>query len=245
MNNNITEYVCIVLLVIVISGVLGMNIVNLIDRKISDISINLPKINVPKPEIIVNMSDICNPRRSDLPAVRELLEHFSSKIIPTREDLPKDDDISKKLLDKYLKKPTKKTKPKKKKRKINYDESPDLDPSHVVERDSDEYIGSVLGCRPVMGRPVHPDQVSCSMPNFKTSENYYRYYYKYPMVPRMPTIDEQRWLGANYVNYIDTMVPDRDYRVIQTGLKKKVPPVEGSNYIFGFKKKPQYSKPSE
>jgi hypothetical protein len=35
----------------------GFNIVNLIDKKISNISVNIPKIEIPKQNIVLNISE--------------------------------------------------------------------------------------------------------------------------------------------------------------------------------------------
>nr|QBK88772.1 MAG: hypothetical protein LCMiAC01_04540 [Mimivirus LCMiAC01] len=53
---NKTDIFFIVLFIIVITLIVGINISNLIDKKISDISVNIPKINIPKPVITLNIS---------------------------------------------------------------------------------------------------------------------------------------------------------------------------------------------
>ena len=49
-----TDYIFIIIFFIVIASFLGMSIVNIIDKKLSNISINVPKIRLPTSEVIVN-----------------------------------------------------------------------------------------------------------------------------------------------------------------------------------------------
>lgn len=59
--NNKTDLFFIVLFIIVVSIIIGLNIVSLIDKKISNISVNIPPISVPKPEITILVKDNMDP----------------------------------------------------------------------------------------------------------------------------------------------------------------------------------------
>lgn len=53
---NKTDIIFIIIFIIIVTLLVGINISNLIDKKISDISVNLPKINIPKPQITLNIT---------------------------------------------------------------------------------------------------------------------------------------------------------------------------------------------
>lgn len=59
MNNKLDIFI-IIILVISVSFIFGMNIISLIDRKIKNVSINIPPINIPKPHVTVNVNNGCN-----------------------------------------------------------------------------------------------------------------------------------------------------------------------------------------
>ena len=48
---NFPDKICFFLLIIIISSIIGLNIVNIIDKKISNVEINIPKIKIPEPKI--------------------------------------------------------------------------------------------------------------------------------------------------------------------------------------------------
>ena len=49
-----TDLIFVIIFFIVVASFLGMSIVNIIDKKLSNISINVPKIKLPKSEVTVN-----------------------------------------------------------------------------------------------------------------------------------------------------------------------------------------------
>jgi len=49
-----TDYIFIIIFFIVVACFLGISIVNIVDKKLSNISINVPKIKLPSSEVIVN-----------------------------------------------------------------------------------------------------------------------------------------------------------------------------------------------
>jgi hypothetical protein len=59
MNTTKSEYVYMCLLALGIVFIIGMSVVTLIDRKISNISINVPKIIVPKSNVTIKLSKQC------------------------------------------------------------------------------------------------------------------------------------------------------------------------------------------
>ena len=48
-----TDLIFVIIFFIVVASFLGMSIVNIIDKKLSNISINVPKIKLPKSEVTV------------------------------------------------------------------------------------------------------------------------------------------------------------------------------------------------
>jgi hypothetical protein len=52
-----TDFFFLVILVIVASSFIGLNIVSIIDKKIKNLSINMPKITVPPAEVTVNIEN--------------------------------------------------------------------------------------------------------------------------------------------------------------------------------------------
>ena len=52
-----TDFFFLVILVIVVSSFIGLNIVSIIDKKIKNLSINIPKITVPPAEVTVNIEN--------------------------------------------------------------------------------------------------------------------------------------------------------------------------------------------
>ena len=54
MLNSKTDYIFVIIFFIVVATFLGMSIVNIIDKKLSNIKINIPKIKLPTSEVIVN-----------------------------------------------------------------------------------------------------------------------------------------------------------------------------------------------
>lgn len=78
-----TFFIC--LLIIAISMIFGMNIISLIDKKISNVSINIPPIKVPSPSIVVNIhksngkvNTISNKNLTEEVDSNDVKEHFSS-----------------------------------------------------------------------------------------------------------------------------------------------------------------------
>lgn len=55
MKSQLIYLILIFLVTCVMGHLLGTNILNLIDHRMNDISINMPKINLPKPTVIVNL----------------------------------------------------------------------------------------------------------------------------------------------------------------------------------------------
>ena len=54
MLNSKTDYIFVIIFFIVVATFLGMSIVNIIDKKLSNIKINIPKIKLPNSEVTVN-----------------------------------------------------------------------------------------------------------------------------------------------------------------------------------------------
>lgn len=54
MLNSKTDYFFVIIFFIVVAAFLGISIVNIIDKKLSNISINVPKIKLPPSEVTVN-----------------------------------------------------------------------------------------------------------------------------------------------------------------------------------------------
>jgi hypothetical protein len=54
MLNSKTDYFFVIIFFIVVAAFLGISIVNIIDKKLSNISINIPKIKLPPSEVTVN-----------------------------------------------------------------------------------------------------------------------------------------------------------------------------------------------
>jgi len=56
MKNNIDIFFFIILM-IVVSAFIGLNIVSIIDKKLSNLSINMPNITIPPAEVILNIEN--------------------------------------------------------------------------------------------------------------------------------------------------------------------------------------------
>lgn len=54
---NLTDTFFIILFAIVVATIIGLNIVNVVDKKISNVSVNIPPINIPKQNIILSVDD--------------------------------------------------------------------------------------------------------------------------------------------------------------------------------------------
>jgi hypothetical protein len=81
-----------------------------------------------------------------------------------------------------------------------------------------------------------PDQIECSKPNKLTAENYYKSLYN----PRSIVMDNNMVKGANYMDYTNTVAPEKlNTRILSQNTKGLIPSQTayrniptGSNYAF-------------
>lgn len=86
MNINGVDAIYVLLLIVIIGCIIGFSVVFLIDRKISDVSINIPRLDVPEPNIVLKINGddngnikVCakNKQNKQNNKFQELMEHFS------------------------------------------------------------------------------------------------------------------------------------------------------------------------
>lgn len=197
----------------------------LIDKKLSDIDIKIPKIEIPEQKIIVRMKK--KSQNLDPYPIKGIktVEGFSNGKIIENSRTPKvpyiwDQEVEEK---KFENPPV---------------PSSDIISSSKIQKTNDPlvppYLGRVIGCQRQYSREVYPDQIPPNDPNYKTGENYYRKYFGYPIIPEMT---KDKWLPANINDHSSEGPPDRDYRVVpqnytNTGNKQPLP----SNYHFDYLK---------
>ncbi len=212
MMPTITDYIIIAIACIGIAFVIGMCIVSVVDKKMSDIV-----INVPKPEVTVNIKEDCSSKKT--------VEEFT----PTSKK--KDDEGSIELKQNKLVNPATKKAPismkKNGMRFLNaYEQDDELYPDVEGTR---QY--AVMGCRDRTKKfKLYPNMVACAMPNYLTAENYYTKNFEYPVLPGQ---SEERNLGADYDEVTSFGKPDVSYRLIVRNRNKlsNKPPFP-ANYWF-------------
>ena len=52
-----TDFFFLIILITVVSAFIGLNIVSIVDKKIKNLSINMPKITVPPAEVTINIEN--------------------------------------------------------------------------------------------------------------------------------------------------------------------------------------------
>jgi hypothetical protein len=78
---NLTEIIIIILITVTISAIIGLNIINIIDKRISDISINMPKIQIPETKVVLttdNIKELCTLRSANNSKNNKLVETFDN-----------------------------------------------------------------------------------------------------------------------------------------------------------------------
>lgn len=205
----ISDYIIIAIACVGIAFIIGMCIVSVVDKKMSDIV-----INVPKPEVTVNIKDGC---KKDDKSVEEFTPTDNKTTVPNIA--PTSTSTS-----------TQKKKPVKKKKGsifLNmYEGDDELYPDVEGTR---QY--AVMGCQDRNKKmKLYPNQIACNVPNYLTAENYYVKNFEYPVVPGQ---SEERHLGADYdeVNYLAD--PNKSIRIISrnTNNLSNQPPFP-ANYWF-------------
>ena len=57
MTKSNIDFFFLIILIIVVSAFIGLNIVSIVDKKIKNLSINMPKITVPPSEVTINIEN--------------------------------------------------------------------------------------------------------------------------------------------------------------------------------------------
>lgn len=185
---------------------------NLINKKLSDIQINIPEVKPPSPVVIYKTVDSNSTSNSkQIPA--------ASSTNPT---LPESQ--------------------KKSKKPILKSRTPYIYEKEVEENIPDRlvssypgYVGTIIGCEKEKPYKIFPDQIACNQPNYKTAENYYRYYFKYPIIPN-PDLDYFSPAGyftnSSYGKIDDHPSQNHNFKIIPTEYKTSGKTPFPSNYQF-------------
>lgn len=251
----------IILFIIVISIIIGLNIVNVIDKKISNVSVNIPPIN---PNITIKM---CDGKVSTNVEGSDKHEHF---IVSDAQELPRYSYLRNRIANEKnnFEKDTLED-PKTADDAVDYDDTDkdefnvmvinadqhQVDPVKVYDKVDRPYITPVdygwesprqfISCANASiadkfrfgPKSLRPNQISCGGPNKLTAENYYKSHFK----PHVLSMEDTHVRGYNYNEYSDfpTPVQVRSMRILSQNTKG-LPQIEtrtrnlpiGSNYAF-------------
>jgi hypothetical protein len=199
-----SNYIIVAIVSLVIACIMGMCIVSIIDRKLSDITINIPKpeVTVSVPKCRANNSDVDNSDTDN-----DIKEEFDSVTDETKiNSTPKRIHVNPDWLDKIL----------------------DTEQYDDVEGYKQYAVSGCADRRKKL--KLYPNIVACSQPNYLTAENYYNENFEYPYIPGQ---NEQRWTPADtrYTNYLAN--PEKSIRIITKNKSEisKKPPFP-SNFWF-------------
>jgi len=260
---NKTDIFFIILFIVVLSIIIGLNITMLIDKKINNISINIPPLNI-KDKMI---NCVCNTNKDNVKEnnieEKDKIENF---IVSDARDLGKYDDWKKTTMQKSNKFDDKINNDKKDDDKINNDkinndkkddnfnvmvihnpqtktyEKGKEDKSYITSADFAwdpprqyvSYANSSIAEKYKTGeKSLRPYKIGCGYPNKLTAENYYNTYYKRQVIP----IEDYRIKGHNYMNYsiFPTPYQTRKLRILSDNTKGLPPEVtKVKNIPIGF-----------
>lgn len=198
-----SDYIIIGIVSLAIAFIMGMSIVSIIDKKLTDIT-----INVPKPDVTVKISD-CNKNTKEFKSSENKNEIEEFQSLTSDQQAPKTDrkiKVNPVWLDKIL----------------------DTEQYDDVEGYK-QY--AVMGCPDRRKKmKLYPNIVSCNQPNYLTAENYYNANFEYPYIPGQ---SEETWLPADYEYTSYLAKPDVSVRIIARNKNKlsKKPPFP-ENYWF-------------
>jgi len=264
------DIIFIVLFMVIISIIIGLNIVYLIDKKINNVSIKIPPI--PKPTVVVNLCDEENIKlktKKNISKIDKNIEPFDINMNINSIDSHKgneirvniDDPKDEKLID--IENPDDKDvtdydDPDKKiseEKSIKQELRPKLNKKYYV---TDQDFGweaprRVVSCaNNSVGKKfkwgknkLFPFEISCGKPNKLTAENYYKTHYQ----PIIAPIEDKKIKGFNYLNFRNTISPDQtDFRILSTttkGLNEKETKFKNipTGYNYVFHNTPQMSMP--
>lgn len=214
-----SDYVIIGIACIGIAFIIGMCIVSVVDKKMSDIV-----INVPKAEVVVNIDDCKNKNVEEFTPTDSVQQPSPTQTssVPKPSSTPK--PVAKTTSTKS--KLTKSVKKNGLKFLNPYEGDDELYPDTAGMR---EY--AVMGCRDRTKKfKLFPNTVACNVPNYLTAENYYTKNFEYPVAPGQ---SEERLLGADYTDSNFLAKPDVSYRVISLSRNKlSTKPPYPANYWF-------------
>jgi hypothetical protein len=234
METNITDYILIIALIIVGFGILGLNLASFVDKKISQIAVNLPKVVVK-----IDKDNVCGKQ----------VEHFDNKGLSYKQEFDVQDVKEKEHGEGSIKEQKERlavTVDSKNNAKTEEIDGTDVkDPTkypYVWQRTAEDnlaeqrdygYIGTVIGCKEAKGKKLlQPDQIECKMSNYQTAEDYYRYYYRYPLIP---DDSKEAIQGYNQLQYSDNAPLGFDYRIIpQKYQQASNKPPFPANYYFSY-----------
>jgi hypothetical protein len=77
------------------------------------------------------------------------------------------------------------------------------------------------------GLPRFSNLVACNQENYHTSQNFYEYNYKYPLIPGFETVGP---LGSNFPNLDQQAAPGIDYRIVGGNLDGGAPMPNGTYF---------------
>ena len=262
----------IILFIVVVSVIIGLNIVHVVDKKISDVSINVPETKVyvnicedSKGKIKVDFKDGINKKNVENFIVSDAQDFHNYKdhrkktekeiniFNHEKIDIPLDKDKVDYDKDKddrdfytgiqYDFRPRKAKKDNDERKKKAY--VSDVDFGWEVPRQVVSCANSSISQQFKTGKKsLMPFQIDCRRPNKLTAENYYKTHYKAQIIP----IEDHLVRGHNYLNYTNWVEPTKiDYRILSQSTKG-LPNRESAKHIpvgwnYGFHNTPAMTMP--
>ncbi len=230
-----TDNVLFGILILGIILLFGFGTNYLIDKKLSDININIPRINVPEPQIIVNVV-----KKRKYHENRDNKEEHKNNNNKMENVEGFDPDVPY-ISNEVVKDPSKLPEAGRSFLPYIWENEVEEEPQKLEVKELPIYSGRVIGCQRNSKRLLFPDQVPKEKANNRTGENFFKYYFTYPTIP---ALDQDRWLPYNigdkeggYINQ-EYSPPDRNYRVIPrhySSVANRAP--FPSNYYFTFAKR--------
>jgi hypothetical protein len=228
-----TDIFIAVLFMITIAVIIGLNIVNVIDKKINNVS-----VNVPEPKLILNISKDDEDKISICACDKQKVVNKEENVVG-EEQIEKFTNVSdaqdtnnyKQIKEEILSDPNN--------NKFTDDDIlTDADFGHDSNYAPNRYVAcanSSIGGRYKGGKKrIYPYRINCNNPNKLTAENYYKTFYNKFVIP----IEDYNIKGFNYLNYTSYPTPRQvnNLKILSKNAKgvpnnKKYIP-EGYNYAF-------------
>lgn len=226
MNSSSYEYLGIAIICFIVAFVLGTSIVTLIDDKINNVSVNLPEIIVPRPNVTVVID-------------KDNYDEMRCGAIEKFEPLPKDNETDSSAEVKEAKKIKRFVNGTTQKERLDY--ILNMSNNDIIRNDKPVILYNdvedglkkyaVAGCKDRRKKfKMYPNQVACNVPNYLTAENYYNSVFEYPYIPGP---SEELYFPSNYNEMDEYGSPNISFRIVNRNAKiiNKNPP-HPSNYWF-------------